>query len=173
MNTKLNLKLTMLFVFLLQICIAQERMITGIVSDENGVPLPGASILEKNTTNGVSTDLDGKYSITVNEGAVLVFSYVGYGEKEVVIGNEDVINLSLDPDNALDEIVITALGIKREQKALGYAVSKVGKEQLEQRSEGDLGRLLQGQAAGVNIFWIVRPAGPNILKRHTVCFYAS
>ena len=111
----------------------------------------GASILEKNTTNGVSTDLDGKYSITVNEGAVLVFSYVGYGEKEVVIGNEDVINLSLDPDNALDEIVITALGIKREQKALGYAVSKVGKEQLEQRSEGDLGRLLQGQAAGVNI----------------------
>lgn len=146
MNTKLNVKLTMLFVFLLQICIAQERTITGIVSDENGVPLPGASVVEKNTTNGVSTDFDGKYSITVSEGAVLVFSYVGYAEKEVALGAGDQINVSLDPDNALEEVIITAQGIRKEKKALGYAVSTVDSKDIEQKPDTDIGRILRGKA---------------------------
>jgi len=82
---------------------------------------------------------------------VLNFSYVGYQSQNITVGTSNTVNVSLQLDNTLDEVVVTALGIKREEKALGYAVSKVGKEQLEQKSEGDLGRLLQGKAAGVNI----------------------
>ncbi|WP_431159232.1 SusC/RagA family TonB-linked outer membrane protein [Winogradskyella poriferorum] len=167
MNTKLNVKLTMLFVFLLQICIAQERTITGIVSDENGVPLPGASVVEKNTTNGVSTDFDGKYSITVSEGAVLVFSYVGYAEKEVALGAGDQINVSLDPDNALEEVIITAQGIRKEKKALGYAVSTVDSKDIEQKPDTDIGRILRGKASGVRITGTggVSGSGSNIIIR--------
>lgn len=133
---------------------AQQRVITGqVISDEDGLGLPGATVLVKGTTVGTTTDLDGNYSISVPEGGeILIFSFVGLETKEEVIGNRTVINVTLTTDAAqLSEVVVTAIGIEREKKALGYAVTSVGNEQLENRPEQDVARVLQGKVPGVNI----------------------
>ncbi|MDF2156871.1 SusC/RagA family TonB-linked outer membrane protein [Algoriphagus sp. CAU 1675] len=133
---------------------AQQRVITGtVISDEDGLGLPGATVLVKGTTVGTTTDLDGNYSISVPAGSdVLIFSFVGLETKEEAIGNRTVINVTLTTDAAqLSEVVVTAIGIEREKKALGYAVTSVGNEQLENRPEQDVARVLQGKVPGVNI----------------------
>ncbi|MCR9081232.1 MAG: SusC/RagA family TonB-linked outer membrane protein [Cyclobacteriaceae bacterium] len=133
---------------------AQQRVITGqVISDEDGLGLPGATVLVKGTTVGTTTDLDGNYSISVPDGGtVLIFSFVGLETKEEVIGNRTVINVTLTTDaEQLSEVVVTAIGIEREKKALGYAVTSVGNEQLENRPEQDVARVLQGKVPGVNI----------------------
>ncbi|HAH35789.1 MAG TPA: SusC/RagA family TonB-linked outer membrane protein, partial [Algoriphagus sp.] len=120
---------------------AQQRVITGtVISDEDGLGLPGATVLVKGTTVGTTTDLDGNYSISVPAGSnVLIFSFVGLVSKEEAIGNRTVINVTLTTDAAqLSEVVVTAIGIEREKKALGYAVTSVGNEQLENRPEQDV-----------------------------------
>ncbi|WP_297337495.1 SusC/RagA family TonB-linked outer membrane protein [Algoriphagus sp.] len=133
---------------------AQQRVITGtVISDEDGLGLPGATVLVKGTTVGTTTDLDGNYSLEVPAGSdVLIFSFVGLEPKEEVIGNRTVINVTLTADAAqLSEVVVTAIGIEREKKALGYGVTSVGSEQLENRPEQDVARVLQGKVPGVNI----------------------
>ena len=107
----------------LQIGWAQQKSITGNVTDETGLPLPGATIVIENTNRGVSTDFDGNYSIEATANEVLIISYVGYTDQRITIGAEDSYNASLQPGNELDEVVVTSLGIKREKQALGYAVS--------------------------------------------------
>ena len=145
-----HLYLLMSFVLAMQSSLAQ-RTITGIVSDEFGVPLPGATILEEGTSNGTTTDFDGNYSITVEDGATLSASYVGYQATSILVDGQDQINFTLTEGNQLDEVIVTSLGIKREKQALGYAVSEVSNESLEQRAEGDIGRVLTGKASGVQI----------------------
>mgnify|MGYP005748125055 FL=1 len=133
---------------------AQQRVITGkVISEEDGLGLPGATVLVKGTTVGTTTDLDGNYSINVPAGSnVLIYSFVGLKSSEEVIGNRTVINVTLKTDAAqLNEVVVTAIGIEREKKALGYAVTSVGNEQLENRPEADVARVLQGKVPGVNI----------------------
>jgi len=133
---------------------AQQRVITGtVISDEDGLGLPGATVLVKGTTVGTTTDLDGNYSINVPDGSdVLIFSFVGLESAEEVIGNRTVINVTLTVDAAqLSEVVVTAIGIEREKKALGYGVTSVSNEQLENRPEQDVARVLQGKVPGVNI----------------------
>ncbi|WP_296701098.1 SusC/RagA family TonB-linked outer membrane protein [Algoriphagus sp.] len=133
---------------------AQQRVITGtVISEEDGLGLPGATILVKGTTVGTTTDLDGNYSINVPAGSdVLIFSFVGLVSAEEAIGNRTIINVTLMTDAAqLSEVVVTAIGIEREKKALGYAVTTVGDEQLENRPEQDVARVLQGKVPGVNI----------------------
>ncbi|SHO61428.1 SusC/RagA family TonB-linked outer membrane protein [Algoriphagus zhangzhouensis] len=133
---------------------AQQRVITGtVISDEDGLGLPGATVLVKGTTVGTTTDLDGNYSISVPAGSdVLIFSFVGLETHEETIGNRSVIDVTLTADAAqLSEVVVTAIGIEREKKALGYAVTTVGDEQLENRPEQDVARVLQGKVPGVNI----------------------
>jgi len=133
---------------------AQQRVITGtVISDEDGLGLPGATVLVKGTTVGTTTNLDGNYSITVPAGSdVLVFSFVGLKSAEESIGNRTVIDVTLAVDAAqLSEVVVTAIGVEREKKALGYGVSTVGDEQLENRPEQDVSRVLQGKVPGVNI----------------------
>tara|TARA_B100000686_G_scaffold355363_1_gene473522 strand:- start:2947 stop:6207 length:3261 start_codon:yes stop_codon:yes gene_type:complete len=144
------LKLLMTFLLVTQVALAQKS-ITGVVSDDQGMPLPGATVVEQGTTNGVSTDFDGNYSIEVAEGAVLEFSFVGYETSAITVGADDQINVSLAQGNQLEEVIVTSLGIKREKQALGYATSKVESDALEQRSEGDIGRVLNGKASGVQI----------------------
>lgn len=134
----------------LQVAVAQKT-VTGVVSDDQGMPLPGATVLEQGTTNGVSTDFDGNFSIDVAEGGVLEISFVGYETAVVTVGQDDVINVSLAQGNQLEEVIVTSLGIKREKQALGYAVSEVESDALEQRGEGDIGRILTGKASGVQI----------------------
>jgi TonB-linked SusC/RagA family outer membrane protein len=133
---------------------AQQRVITGkVISDEDGLGLPGASILVKGTTVGTTTDLDGNYSISVPTGSnVLIYSFIGLKTIEEAIGNRSVINVTLTTDaSQLSEVVVTAIGIEREKKALGYAVTSVGEDLLANRPEADVSRVLQGKVAGVNI----------------------
>ena len=152
MKTKLNGILTLALVFAVQLLFAQEKTISGTVSDGDGIPLPGATVIVQGTTNGVSTDFDGNYTIFANEGETLSFSFIGYVAKTVVVGASNTINVTLETDSQqLDEVIVTSLGIKREKKALGYAVSEVDQTQLEQRADGDIGRVLSGKASGVNI----------------------
>lgn len=85
MKTKFSGILTLLLAFVVQLTFAQEKTITGIVSDNSGLPLPGSTVLVKGSTYGTSTDFDGKYSITANQGSTLVFSFIGYTKKEVKV----------------------------------------------------------------------------------------
>jgi len=152
MKTKINLFLTLLMVLSAQLLFAQGKTISGTVSDQDGIPLPGATVLVKGTTNGVSTDFDGNYSIEAENGDIIVFSFIGYITTEINVANSTTINVSLKTDSQqLEEVVITAQGIKREKQALGYSVATVGSDEIEQRTEGDVGRILRGKASGVNI----------------------
>lgn len=135
----------------LQMGWAQQKTITGNVTDETGLPLPGATIVVENTNRGVSTDFDGNFTIEASADEVLIFSYVGYTDQKVTIGAADNYAVSLSPGNELEEVVVTSLGIKREKQALGYAVSEVDSGSIEQRAEGDIGRVLSGKASGVQI----------------------
>jgi len=139
-------------VFLLttQLSFAQKT-VTGVVSDPDGLPLPGATVLVQNTTTGVTTDFDGNFSINVSEGQSLEFSFVGYETSAIVVGSGNVINVSLSLGNQLDEVIVTSLGITREKRALGYAVSEVDNSQIESRASGDVARVLSGKASGVQV----------------------
>ncbi|MDA8587350.1 SusC/RagA family TonB-linked outer membrane protein, partial [Flavobacteriaceae bacterium] len=136
----------LLFVFGFSV---QAQSISGTVTDENGVPLPGATVLVEGTSNGVSTDFDGNYSISASSGDTLVFSFVGYSNQSVVVGSSATVNVSLQPDNALSEVVVTALGVKRNVKAVGYSITQVGGEELSDNKTTNAINALQGKVAGV------------------------
>ncbi|TKG96395.1 SusC/RagA family TonB-linked outer membrane protein [Puteibacter caeruleilacunae] len=136
-----------------QVLLAQTKQITGTVtSDDDGSTLPGVSVVVKGTTIGIITDLDGKYTLNVPEDAsTLVFSFVGMTTEEVAI-TTNVINIALKADViGVDEVVVTAMGIKREAKALGYAVQEVKQEELQKTGNPDLAKALQGKVAGIDI----------------------
>ncbi|NQX85803.1 MAG: SusC/RagA family TonB-linked outer membrane protein [Flavobacteriaceae bacterium] len=152
MKTKFSGILTLLLAFVVHLTYAQDKTISGTVSDESGMPLPGVNIIVKGTTNGTQTDFDGNYSISTSTGSTLTFTYVGYKTVEQVVGTSNTINVKMAEDvSELEEVVVTAQGIKKEKKALGYAVSEVKSKDIEQKSDGDIGRILRGKAAGVNI----------------------
>ena len=127
----------------------QAQSISGTVTDDNGVPLPGATVLVEGTQNGVSTDFDGNYSINASSGDTLVFSFVGYSNQSVVVGSSATVNVSLQPDNALSEVVVTALGVKRNVKAVGYSITQVDGEELSDNKTTNAINALQGKVAGV------------------------
>jgi len=139
-------------VFLLtaQISFAQKT-VTGVVSDSDGLPLPGATVLVQGTTTGVTTDFDGNFSINVAEGQILEFSFVGYETAALAVGAGNVINVTLSLGTQLEEVIVTSLGITREKRALGYAVSEVDNTQIENRASGDVARVLSGKASGVQV----------------------
>ncbi|MGB5699745.1 carboxypeptidase-like regulatory domain-containing protein, partial [Muriicola sp.] len=152
MRTNLNGILTLLLAFIVHLTFAQEKTVSGTVTDQDGLPLPGVNIVVQGTTTGTQTDFDGNYSIRGSAGQTLLFSYIGQRDVRVAIGASNTINVQMQEDaQALEEVVVTAQGIKKEKQALGYAVSEVSDELLEQRAEGDVGRILTGKASGVNI----------------------
>jgi len=149
---------------------AQDRVISGkIISSEDNSPLPGVNVLAKGTTTGVVSDSEGKYKLNVPEGATkLVFSFVGFLTQEVEIGGRTTIDVVLTPDTKqLSEVVVTAQGIVREKRALGYAVATVNQNAIADRPLADVGRVLQGKIAGVNITQTsgVSGTGTNITIR--------
>ena len=149
MKTKLfNFLSSFLLVFAFGFSV-QAQSISGTVTDENGVPLPGATVLVEGTSNGVSTDFDGNYSINASSGDTLVFSFVGYSNQSVVVGSSATVNVSLQPDNALSEVVVTALGVKRNVKAVGYSITQVDGEELSDNKTTNAINALQGKVAGV------------------------
>jgi len=143
-------RLLVVFLLTTQMSFAQKT-VTGVVSDPDGLPLPGATVLVQGTTTGVTTDFDGNFSINVSEGQSLEFSFVGYETSAVAVGSGNVINISLSLGNQLDEVIVTSLGITREKRALGYAVSEVDNSQIENRASGDVARVLSGKASGVQV----------------------
>src|SRR4030095_10555891 len=111
---------------------AQNKKITGKVIDDTGKPIEGVSVVDKHSLQGTITDASGNFSLSVGNGTTVVFSAVGFGKKEVAVTEADVMNVTLAVVSAqLNEVVVTALGIKREKRALGYAVSTVEKKDLE------------------------------------------
>ena len=148
--------LSSLFILLLvaTYAIAQERTITGTVTDKgDGLPLPGVSVRVKGTTTGTQTGADGKYSVKVpGNNSTLTFTYIGYATRDVSVGNANVLNVALTTDaTQLGEVVVTAMGVSREKKALGYAVTTVDPAAMVQKSEPDVLKTLQGKVAGVDI----------------------
>lgn len=130
----------------------RSRKVSGTVVDQDGLPVIGANIVEKGTTNGTVTAIDGKFSIEVPGNAVLAVSFIGYVDQEVKVQNKSVLAIILHEDTqALDEVVVTALGIKREQKALGYAVQEVKNDQLTVAKGSNVITSLTGKIAGLNI----------------------
>lgn len=133
---------------------AQERTVSGTVtSDEGGEGLPGVNVVVKGTAVGTVTDIDGNYRLQVPENAeVLQFSFIGYTTEEVEIGNQTTINQSMASDvQSLNEVIVTAQGIERDERSLGYAVQQLDGEAIQQRSSPDVLNSLQGKIAGVNI----------------------
>jgi len=132
---------------------AQENSISGTVtSKSDGSTLPGVSVVLKGTTTGTETDFDGKYTIKASEGDILSFSFIGMKTKEVTVGSSATINVVLEDDSdQLDEIVVTAFGVQKEAKKLGYVVQEVNSKSLNMAADPDLSNALRGKLAGVNI----------------------
>ncbi len=151
MKTKFTRICTSFVLFFALTLSAYAQQISGTVTDENGVPLPGATVLVQGTSNGVSTDFDGNYSISASQGDTLVFSFVGYSSQSVAVGSSSTVNVSLEPDNALEEVVVTALGVQRNTKALGYSVTNVEGDEISANPSTNAINALQGKVAGVNI----------------------
>ncbi|MBW3469501.1 SusC/RagA family TonB-linked outer membrane protein [Arthrospiribacter ruber] len=130
----------------------QEVEITGRVTNQEGESLPGVAVSVSGTTTGAITDIDGNYSLRVPEGATLVFSYIGYSTQFIEIGNRSVIDVVMVEDTqGLEEVVVTALGIQRSARSLGYATSTVKSEELTVNRTPNMMNALVGKVAGVNI----------------------
>ena len=133
---------------------AQERTVSGKVSAvEDGSALPGVNVVVKGTTNGTVTDSDGNFSLSVSgANQTLVFSFIGLQTQEVAIGERTTVDVQLALDvTQLTEVVVTAQGIEREQKALGYAQTTISSAALANKPETDVGRALQGRTPGLQI----------------------
>ncbi|MDO6473362.1 TonB-dependent receptor [Maribacter sp. 1_MG-2023] len=129
---------------------AQEVVISGTISDAQG-PLPGASVVVKGTTTGAQTDFDGNYSLTVNNGEVLVFSYIGYATQEIPVDGQSLINITLEEDaSKLDEVVVLGYTTKKKGEVTG-SVSTISSEAIEQSSSKDIAKSLAGRASGLII----------------------
>ena len=149
MKTKFNGILTLLLALVVQISFAQDRVISGVVSDASG-PLPGVTILKKGTTQGTETDFDGNYTIKAKTGDVLVFSFVGMKNKEVKVAASNQINVVLENDNLLEEVVVVGYGTTTKKSYAGTA-TVVKAENLEAKSFSNVTQALAGEVAGVTV----------------------
>ena len=119
-NLKINLTMkksyflwSLLGLLALQLGWAQQKTITGTVNDETGLPLPGATVVVDGTTRGVATDFDGNFSIEASTDEILLITYIGYADQRINVGSDDSYTINLAPDNELEEVIVTSLGIKK------------------------------------------------------------
>lgn len=148
-------KFLLLFVVLISALVAnaQTMQITGkVIASDDDSALPGVSVALQGTTTGTTTDVDGNYKISANRGATLVFSFVGMETQSIVVGNQSIINVNMASDAAqLSEVIVTALGIQREEKSLGYAITKIDGADVSKAKETNIVNALAGKIAGVQI----------------------
>lgn len=131
---------------------SMKKTVSGTVVDSNGEPIIGANVVVKGTTNGTVTDLDGKFSLDVPESGMLSISYIGFNTQEIAVAGKSSFSVKLGEDTELlDEVVVTALGIKREEKALGYSVQKVSGDDLAVVKGVNVASSLTGKVAGLQI----------------------
>jgi TonB-linked SusC/RagA family outer membrane protein len=137
---------------------AQDLTVTGnVTSTEDGQPIPGVSVVQKGTTNGTITDIEGNYNLTVPQGSVIVFSFVGMASQEITATTVGPFNINMVSESeGLDEVVVTALGIEREKKSLGYAMQEVQGNAVVDAREQNLANTLSGKVSGLQV---VRGAG--------------
>ena len=164
--------LTHLLSFTLTVVIGfsmHSQSISGTVTDDNGVALPGATVLVQGTTNGVSTDFDGAFTISASSDDTLVFSFIGYASQSILVGSSSTINVSLSPDNLLDEVVVTGYGSQKASNISG-SVSIVSGEEVEKIKPLRIEDALQG-TTGLNVISSPNPGGkPSVLIRGITSF---
>ena len=158
MKNKLNLLLAIAMMALLNAsAYAQSKVIKGVIKDASGLPVPGVNVLIKGGQKGVSTDLDGSYSISAAPGNVLVYSFIGFKKQEITVGNANVYDVVLrEEDNSLEEVVVVGYGVKKKKDLTGSIVS-VGAEEIASRPVQNAVQAMQGKAAGVDITSNERP----------------
>lgn len=154
MKRILQMKFLSVFLLWAVLAHAQDRTVSGrVTSADDGSPLPGVNVVLKGSTVGTATDANGRYTLSVPaSGGTLVFSFIGLKTKELTIGEQAVMDIVLENDaTQLGEVVVTAVGIERQTKALGYSVENVAGDKIAQRSEPDVLRSLQGKVPGLAI----------------------
>jgi CarboxypepD_reg-like domain len=147
------------FLIMSNVAIAQDLVITGKVTEKNGASIPGVSILLKGTNRGTTTDGNGAYKLALpNDKSTLVFRYIGFSTQEVVVGNRTSLDITLlDETQQLNEVVVTALGIKKETRTLGYSTQEVKGGDLVKAREPNTINSLVGKVAGLTVGpWVVR-----------------
>ncbi|UOB18471.1 SusC/RagA family TonB-linked outer membrane protein [Abyssalbus ytuae] len=155
----------MMLVFLLlgfSLTLAQEKLITGNVTDDLDLPLPGVNVFIKGTSTGTQTDFDGTYSISAAPGQVIVFSFIGQMTEERTVGQSNVINVQMTEDTqALEEVVVTALGIERKPKELSYSVQEVGGEEVNKTKAVNAATVMVGKVSGLQVNTTNNGVNPN------------
>lgn len=164
-KTLQNLLLLILF-SMVSVAMQAQKVSGNITSAKDGTTLPGVSVQVKGTNTGTTSDAEGKYSLAASSNSTLIFSYIGFKSKEVKVGNQTTINVALDEDAAaLEEVVVTALGIKKEAKKLGYATSTISPAAITENRSPNFMNTLQGKIAGVNISGLgTGPAGTSKIR---------
>lgn len=130
---------------------SQLKTVSGNVTDENGLPLPGASVIIEGSSIGVATDFDGNFSIQVNVGESIVVSYIGYANSVIEIGNLDSYSISLQVDSSLDEVIVTAFGIERKSRSVAYATSRIISNEITEIANLNPLESISGKIPGVDI----------------------
>ena len=161
MKLKFNGLLVLLVVLMAQLTFAQERSVSGTVSDNAGMPIPGVSVLVKGTKSGTQTDFDGKYIIKVDASQTLVFSYVGMNTQEVVAKSTSINVKMASSAMELESVVVTALGIKRKPKELSYAVESIKTEELTKTRAVNVATALSGKVSGLQVSVINNGVNPS------------
>ncbi len=143
--------LTLFLAFMIQFSFAQEKTITGVVtSAEDGLPLPGVTVMVDGTAKGTSTDLDGKYSITANQGDTLTFSFIETKSQTITVGASNTINVSLVSDTIIDDVLVVGYAVSTKGDFVGTA-SKVQMENITAKTVSNVSQALKGEVAGVNV----------------------
>jgi TonB-linked SusC/RagA family outer membrane protein len=145
--------LIFMIVFTAQVSLAQVKNVKGVITDSDGMPLPGASVAVQGGQKGTTTDFDGLYTIEVQKGQSLVFTYVGLETQTVVVGDASTVNVKMvqGASNSLNEVVVTSLGIKKTRKSLTYAAQELKGEELTRVKDPNLINTVAGKIAGVAV----------------------
>ena len=130
--------------------ITAQFSISGVIKDEMGMPLPGATVIERGTVNGVSSDFDGNYSIEVPQGATLEFSFVGYEKQAVLLKENTQLDIALFPDNKLEEVVVVAFGKQAKETIVG-SVAVISSKELQSQPATTITQAIQGSIPGINV----------------------
>lgn len=152
MKKKIALLLTPLLVLVMSFSYAQEKTVSGNVTDQNGIPLPGVAVVEVGTTNGVQTDFDGNYTIMVNEGQTLRFSYLGQKTVDQLVGTSDTINVQMEEDaEALEEVIVTGQGSGIQRRKLSTTVDVLDAEDIDKLPANQIDQLLQSTTPSAQV----------------------
>ena len=150
MKLKINGLLTLFLVLVAQITFAQDISVAGIVTDQGGMPLPGVNVVVKGSSKGTQTDIDGNFKITADKGGVLVFTFLGMRTQEVAASASMKVKMT-DNSVELESVVVTALGVKKSEKAVTYSAQSVKGNSLIEAREQNLVNALSGRVAGVQV----------------------